>query len=265
MRPCGRCLLSFLPLSHTLERTAGYYCGGGGAASPLHARGSLMEICALFATVLISVRESTSGLRRAARSRGGSFRQTLDSGAAIDLGWRRFEYAQHRAPRPSCCRLAWPLLDRVVGAPLRDRFGGRLRAAVAAARRCRLSSPPFSRWRAGAPRLCMTESAPVVSCNTPVDNDPATVGRPLPSRGSHRRGGECCARRQRDDGYWQRPSIRRCAQQRRLAAHGDLAYWKMADPHQRRIKDIIVTSTGRSIAGRLEAAILDDPMFDQAM
>src|SRR5208283_5079418 len=69
-------------------------------------------------------------------------------------------------------------------------------------------------------------------------------------------------------GYWQRPSDTAAA----LGSDGWLHTGDQAvldDGRIRisgRIKDIIVTSTGEKISpADLEAAILDDPMFDQAM
>jgi long-chain acyl-CoA synthetase len=269
--------LSFLPLSHTLERTAGYYLPVAAGAAVAFARSvaHLMEdLRAVRPTVLISVpriyERAYAALREAVEAH--SVKRWILA-RAIDLGWRRFEYAQHRAPRPFVvARLAWPLLDRVVGAPLRDRFGGRLRAAVAGgAPLPALVARPF--LALGVPVLQgygMTESAPVVSCNTPVDNDPATVGRPLP--GVEVRigeGGELLVHGGNVMmGYWQRPSDTAAALSSDGWLHtGDLAV--LEDGRIRisgRIKDIIVTSTGEKVSpADLEAAILDDPMFDQAM
>jgi len=115
----------------------------------------------------------------------------------------------------------------------------------------------------------MTESAPVVSCNVPEDNDPSSVGRPLPD--VEVRLGE------RDEllvrgpnvmpGYWQRPEETAQALDAEGWLHtGDQARVKDGRLYiSGRIKDIIVTSTGEKIApADIEAAIEVDPVFEQA-
>ena len=271
------CFCLFLPLSHMLERTAGYYLPVAAGATVAFARSvaHLMEdLRTVRPTVLISVpriyERAYAGLREAVEAQPVK-RWVL--GQAIELGWQRFEFAQGRAPRPSVvARLAWPFLNRAAGAPLRERFGGRLRAAVAGGAPLPvLIARPF--LALGVPVLQgygMTESAPVVSCNTLDDNDPATVGRPLP--GVEVRIGEGEELQVHGGnvmmGYWQRPSDTAAA----LGGDGWLHTGDQAvleDGRIRisgRIKDIIVTSTGEKISpADLEAAILDDPMFDQAM
>ena len=102
------------------------------------------------------------------------------------VGWRRFRRRQGLA-RPGRWttlfdELVGPLLDRLAGRPLRARFGGRLRVAVSGG--APLSLPVARCFLGlGIPVLQgygMTETSPVVAVNTPDDNDPATVGRPLP-------------------------------------------------------------------------------------
>ena len=46
-----------------------------------------------------------------------------------DVGWRRFEHDQGRAPASWDFSL-WPLLDRLVAGKVREKLGGRLRFAV---------------------------------------------------------------------------------------------------------------------------------------
>jgi len=116
----------------------------------------------------------------------------------------------------------------------------------------------------------MTESAPVIACNTLEDNDPASVGRPV--RGVAVRIGD------HDEllaqgpnvmvGYWQRPTETAAAVDPDGWLHtGDQAQLNNGRIYIKgRIKDIIVTSTGEKIApADLETAIGSDPMFDQVM
>jgi long-chain acyl-CoA synthetase len=114
----------------------------------------------------------------------------------------------------------------------------------------------------------MTESSPVVSANTPEDNDPATVGRPLPgvevrivdNKELLVRGPNVMR------GYWKRDE-----DTARVLVDGWLHTGDQAAIEGGRIrilgrvKEIIVTSTGEKIAPvDLEMAIVADPLFEQA-
>jgi long-chain acyl-CoA synthetase len=151
------------------------------------------------------------------------------------------------------------------------RFGGRLRVAVSGGAPL---SPTIARsfLGLGLPLLQgygMTETAPVISVNTPEDNDPASVGRALPGVslriGEHRelqvRGPSVMS------GYWNRPED----SARILSPDGWLATGDQAEIIDGRVfirgrlKEIIVTSTGEKIAPvDLELAICADPLFAQA-
>ena len=115
----------------------------------------------------------------------------------------------------------------------------------------------------------MTEASPVVSSNRPGDNDPATVGRPIPGVevriGDNRellvKGPNVMA------GYLNRPEDTQRAIEDGWLHTGDQA--EIRDGRiaiKGRIKDIIVTSTGEKIApADLELAITTDPLFAQAI
>ncbi|RTL67050.1 MAG: long-chain fatty acid--CoA ligase, partial [Hyphomicrobiales bacterium] len=116
----------------------------------------------------------------------------------------------------------------------------------------------------------MTETSPVVSTNTPDDNDPSTVGRPLP--GVEVRIGENSELMVRGasvmQGYWNRPE----ETQKVLGPDGWLHTGDQAQIRDGRIvitgriKDIIVTSTGEKVPpADMELAILADPLFEQVM
>jgi long-chain acyl-CoA synthetase len=270
-------LLSFLPLSHTFERTVGYYLPIAAGASVAFARSIslLMQDLALIKpTILVSV-------PRIYERAHAALRETIDRhwatrrlfAWAVALGWRRFEHEQGRAPAPSlAAKLLMAPLDKLLGKPLRARFGGRLRAAVTggAALASEVARPFLA---LGVPLLQgygMTESAPVIACNTPQDNDPASVGRPV--RGVAVRIGERDELLARGDnimkGYWQRAQDTALALDPDGWLHtGDQAQLSNGRVYIKgRIKDIIVTSTGEKIApADLENAIGSDPAFDQVM
>jgi len=269
--------LSFLPLSHTLERTAGYYLPIAAGACVAFARSvsHLMEdMTVVRPTVLISVPriyERVYAALHEAMAQRFAGRALLE--LAVRGGWASFCRAQGRSIRvPMLLRGLAPVLDRAVGAPVRARFGGRLRAAVTGG-----APVPPTVARAllalGIPLLQgygLTESAPVVACNTPTDNHPESVGRPLPDVETRiGADGELLVRGPNVMlGYWGRP------EESAQAVDGE-GWLHTGDQAQivagrilikGRIKDIIVTSTGEKISPvDLEAAILADSTFEQVM
>jgi len=269
--------LSFLPLSHTFERTVGYYLAIAAGASVAFARSVqllMADLAAIRPTILVSVpriyERAYAALRESVdRHRVGRRLFAL----TVSIGWRQFEHIQGRAPRlPLLGRLIAPLLDRLVAAPVRARFGGRLRAAVTGgAAMAPDTARPF--LALGVPLLQgygMTESSPVIACNTLEDNDPVSVGRALPGVAVRIGDSEELLARGENVmvGYWQRPE--------ETARARDPDGWLHTGDQGRvdggriyikgRLKDIIVTSTGEKIApADVEAAIASDPLFDQAM
>jgi len=268
--------LSFLPLSHTFERTVGYYLAVAAGATVAFARSvsQLMEDLAVICpTVLVSVpriyERAYAGVMESLKHKPA--RRALFE-LAVRVGWRRFGACGGNMTLTAPRGILSAALDRWVGTPVRARFGGRLRAAVTGGAPMPLYvARPF--LALGVPLLQgygMTESAPVVACNTPEDNDPQSVGRPLP--GIEVGLGENDELLVRGPnvmpGYWQRPDDTA----RALDVEGWLHTGDQAAIIQERIfikgriKDILVTSTGEKIApADLEAAILSDPAFEQAM
>lgn len=269
--------LSFLPLSHTLERTAGYYLPMAAGATVAFAR-SVQTLAADFAairpTVLISVPRIYE--RAYAAIRESLVRRPLGRtmfGLAVRIGWRRFRRSDRGPKRPALNeRWLWPLLDREVASQVRARFGGRLRAAVtggapipAAVERTFLAL--------GVPLLSgygLTESSPVIACSQPGNVEPGSVGSPL--SGVQVRIGAQNELLVRGPnvmlGYWQRPEdTRRVLDADGWLHTGDQGSMEHGLLYIRgRIKDIIVTSTGEKIApGDLESAILGDSLFEQVM
>ena len=126
--------LSFLPLSHTLERTCGYYgtvMSGAQVAFARSAQHLAEDLATIRPTVLISVPriyEHVYGAIKRKLRNGSPFRKRLFE-YATDVGWARFEHQQGRGKwRPGF--LLWPLLQRLVAARVMARLGGRLRAAT---------------------------------------------------------------------------------------------------------------------------------------
>ena len=275
--------LSFLPLSHTFERTAGYYLPLAVGSCVVYARSVTLlaeDLKTVRPTVLISVpRIYERVFAKLQESLAGSPSKTRLFEAARAVGWRRFCRVQglplaagERSRWAALDPLVWPLLDRLVARKLQAQFGGRLRVAVSggaplshAVARCFLGL--------GVPVLQgygMTETSPVVAANGVDDNDPASVGRALP--GVEVRLGENRELQVRGPlvmkGYWMRPDDTA----RVLTSDGWLSTGDQADINQGRIrimgriKEIIVTSTGEKVPpGDLELAIAVDPLFEQVL
>lgn len=270
-------LLSFLPLSHTFERTVGYYLAIVAGATVVFARSIPLlaeDLQLVRPTVLVSVPriyERVYGAIEAGLEGHRIRRRLFDR--TVQIGWQRFEQGQGRAPALRWReRFLWRVLDVLVARRVRARFGGRLRAAV-----CGGAPLAFEIARPllalGIPVLQgygMTESSPVISCNSLEDNDPTTVGRPL--RDVEVKLGDNDELLARDDnvmlGYWHRPDETVRAKEPAGWLHtGDQA--QIVDGRIRikgRIKDIIVTSTGEKVSpSDMEAAIGTEGAFEQAM
>ncbi len=176
--------LSFLPLSHTFERTVGYYIPVMSGAIVAYSRSVQQlpeDFIAVRPTVLVSVprifervyAKINDGLGKKSPAVRRLFELT------VNIGWNRFEHSQKRAVW-SMSLLLWPMLDWLVAKKVRSRFGGRLRMSV-------VGGAPLSANVArvflalGIPLLQgygMTEAGPVVSVNLINDNVPSSVGIP---------------------------------------------------------------------------------------
>jgi len=268
--------LSFLPLSHMLERTAGHYLPMMAGSAVAYARSVAQlaeDMAAVRPTLLVAVPRVFERIYQRLREQVARrpFLVRWLFRVAVEVGWRRFEYDQGRAGW-SPALLLWPWLRRRVAAPVLERLGGRLRVAVSGG-----AALPRAVGRLfmglGLP-LCqgygLTEASPVVSVNTLNDNDPASVGVPL--RGVEVRIGENDELLVRGPGnmlgYWNNP----IATAEVLDAEGWLHTGDVARLDNRhihitgRIKDILVMSNGEKVPpGDMEMALMLDPLIEQAM
>jgi long-chain acyl-CoA synthetase len=272
----GDLLLSFLPLSHTFERTAGYYVPMMCGATVAYARSiqQLQEdLMVVRPTILVSVpriyERVYSGIR-AKLAEGPALNHKLFK-LAVDIGYSRFEHQQGRSPG-KISHLLWPILENLVAKKVMSKLGGRLRGAMSGG-----AALPAEASRVfiglGLPILQgygMTESSPVVCSNTFEDNVPSSVGRPI--SGVEVKLGENDALLIRGPnvmlGYWNDPEATRAV----LGPDGWLNSGDIARIDDGRItitgrlKEIIVMSTGEKVPpADMEAAILRDALFEQAM
>jgi long-chain acyl-CoA synthetase len=272
--------LSFLPLSHTFERTAGYYLPIAAGSCVAFARSVAQlgeDLVSQRPTVLISVPRIYERVH--AKLQEVLATSPLKARLMVltqTVGWRRFRAEQglpaDEAGRPGLLDpLLWPLLRRLVAQPVLARFGGQVRVAVSGGAPL---APAIARCFLGlglqlVQGYGMTETSPVVGVNAPEDNDPASVGRALPgvevriveNRELQVRGPSVMR------GYWRRDEDTAKV----LAADGWLSTGDQAEIvdgriHIRgRIKEIIVTSTGEKVPPvDLELALCEDPLFEQA-
>lgn len=269
--------LSFLPLSHTLERTGGYYLPmvlGGEVAYARSINLLAQDLQHIRPTVLISVPriyERVYGRIQDALAKKGAAAQTLFE-LAVDVGWRRFEYEQGRAGwHPKL--LGWPLLKKLVADGVTEKLGGRLRIAVSGGAAL---SPGIARVfiGLGVPLVQgygLTEAGPVVSVNRLESNIPDSIGRPLDGveikigdKDELLTRSRCVMR-----GYWDNPEATAAAidgagwlhtgDQARVDEHGHIHIVG-------RIKDIIVLNNGEKVPPEdMESVIVLDPLFEQVM
>jgi long-chain acyl-CoA synthetase len=270
--------LSFLPLSHTFERTAGYYlpiAAGCCVAFARSAKQLVEDLKTVKPTVLISVPRIYERVFAAIEtSLAKSAVRSWLFHVAQAVGWRRFlrthGFADGTAAQAIVDACAWPLLNALVAQPLQNQLGGRLRLTVS-------GGAPLSQQVArcflglGLPVVQgygMTETSPVVAVNALLDNDPATVGRPL--AGVEVRIGENKELQVRGPnvmhGYWKRDDDTAKAFVDGWLRTGDQATIEAGRIRiLGRVKEIIVTSTGEKIAPvDLELAIMADSAFEQA-
>jgi long-chain acyl-CoA synthetase len=268
--------LSFLPLSHTLERTGGYYLPMMAGACVAYAR-SIQQLAEDLQQVRPSVMIAVprvferfyariqQQLHKQGRLSRGLFELT------VTVGWRRFQRAHGRAGW-SADLLLWPVLRRLVADRVVGRLGGRLRIAVSGG--AALATPVARVFVGLGLRILqgygLTETSPVISVNTLEDNDPASVGPPLP--GIELRLDEAGELRVRGPGvmmgYWRDPEATRAV----LDADGWLRTGDKVEVREGRLyitgrlKDILVLSNGENVPpGEMEGAIALDELFDHVM
>ena len=275
----GDIFLSFLPLSHTFERTAGYYLALATGCTIAYNRSVLLladDLKTIRPTVIISVPRVYERIfarvqDKLKKSRPAA-RYLFDW--AVEIGWRDFCRRNHlpveHTGRAWLDGLMRPLV-RKVSSTLLDQFGGRLRIAISggaalsskvARTFCGLGLPIIQGYG-------MTEASPIIAGNNRTLNQPNTVGKPF-NNVEVRLGegdeiqikGPSITR-----GYWNRPVAT-------ADAFTEDGWFRTGDVGgfnelgllsiKGRIKEIIVTSTGEKVPpADLEAAIETDPLFSQ--
>jgi long-chain acyl-CoA synthetase len=268
--------LSFLPLSHTFERTVGYYLPIMSGAVVTYSRGIpqlAQDLELVKPDVLIAVPRVLERIHSRLQSQleKKPFIAKLLFKMAAAVGWARFQYQQKRASwHPAF--LLWPLLNKAVASKLQQRLGGNLRILITggAALPQQVSKLFIGLGVNVLQGYGLTETSPVISVNEPNNNFPSSVGRPIPGIdvmiGDNQ---ELLAKGPGIMlGYWNNHKATaqtinpegwlHTGDQARIGKSGHIYITG-------RIKDILVMSNGEKVPpADIEAAILNDELFDQA-
>jgi len=269
-------MLSFLPLSHMLERTLGYYLPILAGCQVAFSR-SIAELAEdlqqMRPTILISVPRIFERIHHAIQEKlahGSPVARRLFA-ATVATGWNRFEREQGRGGW-SPALLSWPLLERLVATKVQARLGGRLRFAVSGGAAL---APPIARMFIGLgisiqQGYGLTETSPVISANPLADNIPASIGVPVP--GVEVKIGEHDELLTRSPGimlgYWDNPSATRDTIDEDGWLHtGDQARLEQGHLYLTgRLKEIIVLANGEKVPpADMEMAIGMDNLIDQVL
>jgi len=273
----GERFLSFLPLSHMLERTAGYYMPIILGAEVIYARsiatlGEDLQI--VKPTTLISVpriyERVYAKIQDGLKSKSSVAKFLFNS--AVNVGWKKFQVEQGREHwHPKL--IFWPILNKLVASKVLEKLGGELSLAVCGG--AALSEQVAKLFIGlGLPLVQgygLTESSPVTNVNRIEDNIPSSIGTALP--GTEVRIGENdelqCKGPCSMLGYWKN-------EQATKESFTEDGWLKTGDKGRidkdghayitGRLKDIMVLSNGEKIPpGDIELAISVDGLFEQVL
>lgn len=269
-------LLSFLPLSHTFERTCGYYTPMMWGLEIAYARSVQTladDLQAIRPQVLVAVPrifERVYDRMQAQLAGTPAYKRKLFE-LAVESGWQAFLAQQGRGGF-SIKRYLFAPLRRRIAAGLMAKLGNNLQLAISGG--AALPQPVARVFLGLGLNLIqgygMTESAPVVCANRLDNNDPASVGSPL--EGIEVRIGENDELQVKSPGvmlgYWNNHKATS-----EVMTHDG---WLRSGDKARimnglvyitgRIKDILVMSNGEKIPpADMESAITLDPLFEHAM
>ena len=269
-------LLSFLPLSHTFERTVGYYIPMMVGATIAYAR-SIPELgedlVTIQPTVMISVPRIYERVYN--KIQAGLAEKSLLAtklfNLAVETGWKRFLHRQGRGSW-SPGFLLWPLLNKLVASKIMAKLGGKMHMAISGG--APLPTPIAKVFISLGLNLIqgygLTETSPILTGNAKDDNDPSSVGIPL--RGLELRIGDNDELQARGPmimlGYWNNQEATDAIIDSEGWFHtGDKA--RIDNNHvyiTGRIKEIIVLANGEKVSpADMEMAIALDTLFEQVM
>lgn len=270
-------LLSFLPLSHALERTVGYYLAvTAGSATAYNRDIPLLadDLVAVKPTLMISVPrifERVYGKIHDKLATESRIKQALFN-KAVEVGYAYFLFEQQRGPW-KISFLVRPVLDALVGSKVRDKLGGRLRFTVCGGAAL---APDVAKLFIGlgipvVQGYGLTETSPIIAANPLENNVPSSVGLPMPGiEVKLGKDNELLTRSQSVMlGYWNNPD----ATKEIIDPDGWLHTGDIVDiaPSGHititgRSKDIIVLANGEKVPpSDMENAIVLDELVDQVV
>ncbi len=269
--------LSFLPLSHVLERVA-YYVAILKGATIAFAESidkltiNIGEIRPTYLACVPRVLEKIHDRVLQSLEEDNPWRKEIFL-LAQDVGEYYHTTMQEygRVPFPS--NVLYDLADKLVFSKLRDRLGGRLRFIFVGG--APLPKPVGEFYRnAGIPVVegyGLTETSPVITVNPPGQPRFGTVGKPLPGVTVRLAddGEVLCKGPNVMEGYWHKPEATREAIDAEGWFHtGDIGrfdadgYLAIVD----RKKELIVMSNGKKVAPQpIENQLKQDLLIEQAM
>ena len=266
--------LSFLPLSHSYEHTAGQFFPIMLGAQIYYAEGidklaqNMAEVHPTLMTAVPRLYEVMHDrIRRGVKQAGGLSEKLFEK--TVALGRKQYENAGSLGPIDG---LQNAVLTKLVRSKVQQRFGGRLKALVSGGAPLNYDIGIF--FTALGVRILQgygqTESAPVISCNPPSHNRIETVGRIMADvECKIADDGEIIVRGELVmQGYWNNAGATAETIKDGWLHTGDIGEFD-PDGHLRitdRKKDIIVNSGGDNIAPqRIEGMLTAQPEISQAM
>ena len=265
--------LSYLPASHSYEHTVGQFFLPSIGTEIVYARGvehlaaDLLTVRPTIMTVVPRVLEVIRSRVLTQMARQTPLRQRLFQ-RAMEIGLKRLD----ATPLTLAERLLDPLLDRLVRAKVRARFGGRLVAACSGGARL---EPEVGRFFLALGLKILqgygqTEAGPIISANPPDAIRIDTVGRVLDGVDLRIAGdGEILVSGDLVmDGYWGRPDETAAVIHDGWLHTGDVGelddagYLRITD----RKKDLIVLSGGENVSpAKVEGMLMAEPEIAQAV
>ena len=266
--------LSFLPLSHSYEHTAGQFFPIMLGAQIYYAEGidklaqNMAEVHPTLMTAVPRLYEVMHDrIRRGVKQAGGLSEKLFEK--TVALGRKKYENAGSLGPIDG---LQNAVLTKLVRSKVQQRFGGRLKALVSGGAPLNYDIGIF--FTALGVRILQgygqTESAPVISCNPPSHNRIETVGQIMADvECKIADDGEIIVRGELVmQGYWNNAGATAETIKDGWLHTGDIGEFD-SDGHLRitdRKKDIIVNSGGDNIAPqRIEGMLTAQPEISQAM
>ena len=265
--------LSYLPTSHSYEHTVGVFLLPSLGTEIVYARGVehlAADMLTVRPTILTAVPRVLDVIRTRVLTqvaRQPKWQQALFR-RALDIGLKRVD----RQRLGLFERVVDLLLDRLVRAKVRARFGGRLKAAMSGGARL---EPEVGRFFLALGLLIMqgygqTEAGPVISANPPDGIRIDTVGRVLEGVELQLADdGEILVRGDLVmEGYWGLPDATAATIRDGWLHTGDIGvldddgYLRITD----RKKDMIVLSGGENVSpAKVEGMLMAEPEISQAV